>query len=119
MEANMKRLLLGALALTVAGCASYFQPPKSAREMWKPTARAGVDVDTALQRCHFIDRMSVGVERIHAQAKCMHDLGFKPDFSSYSPHNCYGDAPAGCIVYWPRGMAEPQLVQPQRVRSGN
>jgi hypothetical protein len=44
----------------------------------------------------------------------MRGMGFEPDFSTYSPHNCYGNAPAGCIVYWPQGIAQPQRIEAQR-----
>src|SRR5690606_30026291 len=89
-----------AFFVLLAGCASPSTPPKPANEMWKPTREARAEVSAALRQCNFIDRMSAGVAKIHEQARCMRDHGFEPDLSSYSPHNCYGDAPAGCIVYW-------------------
>jgi hypothetical protein len=115
----MKILALGIVAVYLAGCASYFQPAEPANKMWKPTGQAQVDVNTALKQCNFIDRMSAGVQKIQEQAKCMRDLGFDPDFSSYNPNNCYGDAPAGCIVYWPQGIAQPQPVKAQPARPKN
>jgi hypothetical protein len=83
--------------------------------MWRSTAQAKTDVATALKECNFIDRMSAGVQKIQERATSMRDMGFKPDLFSYSPYNCYGDAPAGCIVYWPQGIAQPQQIKPRTV----
>ncbi len=115
----MKKLIAGMIAASVAGCASYYQPAQPARVMWEPTRQAKTDVDTALKQCDFIDQMSAGVQKIQEQAKCMRDLGFEPDFSSYSSYNCYGNAPAGCIIYWPQGMVRPQPVKAKTAPTGN
>lgn len=98
----MKYFMVVTLAIFTTGCASYYHPPKPASEMWKPTKQANVDVQAALEKCNFIDRLSAGGKKIQEQAICMREMGFEPDFSSYNPHNCYGDAPAACIIYWGR-----------------
>ncbi len=115
-----KKILISCmLAASLTGCASYGQPPKAAHEMWKPTPAAKTDVNTALKQCDFVDRLSAGPEKIQEQARCMREMGFSPDFSSYSAGNCYGDAPAACIVYWPQGLAKPQVVKPQTAAPDN
>lgn len=115
----MKLLVIGILSLCATGCASYFQPPKPASEMWRPTKQAKVEVKTALEQCSFIDRLSAGPQKIQEQAMCMRNIGFNPDFSSYNAHNCYGDAPAACIVYWRQGVAKPVPVKPQPAAASN
>jgi hypothetical protein len=101
-------------ALTIAGCASYYQPAKPASQMWQPTDAAKIDVLAALKQCNFIDRMTAGVQKIQEQARCMRELGFEPDLSSYNTYNCYGDAPAGCIVYWPQGIPQSKPILPAK-----
>lgn len=49
----------------------------------------------------------------------MREMGFSPDFSSYSASNGYGDAPAAGIVYWPQGLAKPQVVKRQTAAPEN
>lgn len=107
----MKKLVAGIIVASLTGCVSSYQPAQPAQVMWEPTKQAKTDVRTTLKQCDFIDYMSAGVQKIHEQAQCMRDMGFEPNLSSYNSYNCYGNAPAGCIVYWPQGMAKPQSVK--------
>ena len=100
-------LLLGSTILFSA-CGSYGKPPLSAGQAWHPTTSAKISQAEAFAQCKFIDRLLIGTQRIEQQSACMRKLGFELDVSSYRPDNCYGDAPAGCIVQWPYVSTDPK-----------
>jgi hypothetical protein len=99
-----------AIIFFLSACGSYGKPPLSATQVWYPTALAKISQVEAFAQCKFIDRLLIGTQRIEQQSACMRKLGFELDVSSYRPDNCYGDAPAGCIVQWPNGISNPRTV---------
>ncbi len=104
--------LISAVTFFLSACGSYGKPPLSAAQAWYPTASAKIALSEAFAQCRFVDRLLVGVQRINQQSACMRQLGFESDTSSYRPDNCYGDAPAGCIVQWPNGVSNPKTITP-------
>jgi hypothetical protein len=104
--------LISALTFFLSACGSYGKPPLPATQAWYPTASAKIALSEAFAQCRFVDRLLVGVQRINQQSACMRQLGFELDTSSYRPDNCYGDAPAGCIVQWPNGVSNPKTITP-------
>lgn len=105
--------LISAVTLILSACGSYGKPPLSAVQAWHPTASAKIALLEAFAQCKFVDRLLIGVQRINQQSACMRQLGFELDIASYRSDNCYGDAPAGCIVQWPNGVSNPKTVTPQ------
>jgi hypothetical protein len=99
MKTKNIRLILS-VTFFLSSCGSYGKPPLPAVQAWHPTASAKIALSEAFAQCQFVDRLLIGTERIKRQSICMQSLGFEFDDSSYRPDNCYGDAPAGCIVQW-------------------
>lgn len=104
--------LISAVTIFLSACGSYGKPPLSAAQAWHPTASAKITLSEAFAQCKFIDRLLIGTQRINLQSACLRQLGFELNISSYRPDNCYGDAPAGCIVQWPNGVSNPKTVTP-------
>jgi hypothetical protein len=104
--------LISAAALFLSACGSYGKPPLPAAQAWHPTASAKMALSEAFAQCKFVDRLLIGVQSIYQQSACMRHIGFELDISSYRPDNCYGDAPAGCIVQWPNGVSNPKTITP-------
>jgi hypothetical protein len=104
--------LILAVTIFLSACVSYGKPPLSAAQAWHPTATAKITLSEAFAQCKFVDRLMIGTQRIHQQSACMRRLGFELNVSSYRSDNCYGDAPAGCIVQWPNGVSNPKTIPP-------
>jgi hypothetical protein len=102
--------LISAVIFFLSACSSYGKPPLSAAQAWHPTASAKIALSEAFAQCKFVDRVLIGVQSINQQSACMRQLGFELDVSSYRPDNCYGDAPAGCIVQWPNDVSNPKTI---------
>ncbi len=109
---NKNILLISIVTFFLSACISYGKPPLSAAQAWHPSASAKIALSEAFAQCKFVDRLLIGTKRIHQQSACMRQLGFELDVSSYRPDNCYGDAPAGCIVQWPNGVSNPKTITP-------
>lgn len=107
---NIALLLVSTILFSA--CGSYGKPPLSAGQAWHPTPSARVSLSEAFAQCKFVDRLLIGAQRINEQSTCMRQLGFELDIGSYRPDNCYGDAPAGCIVQWANGVSNPKTVTP-------
>ena len=105
-------VLILAVTLFLSACGSYGKPPLSAAQAWQHTPLAKIALSEAFAQCKFVDRLLIGVQQINQQSGCMRQLGFELDISSYRSDNCYGDAPAGCVVQWPNGVSKPKSFTP-------